>query len=496
MDKYMLGIDIGTTNIKAVVYTYNGDEKFSVAATYALHTDEKGAATQNIEEIRDRFFEVIREITLQCERKKIALEFMSLSTAMHSLLLVDEEKEALTPLITWADSRSRQFAEKVRKKERIKKLYERTGTPIHSMSPLIKLLWLQEEYPDVYRNAAKFVDLKSYLIEQLVGEYLIDYSLANGTGLFNIETMTWDEEALSLVNLKSEKLPKAVPTTEVLRELKADIARRLDLPVDFPIIVGASDGCLANLGVGVVDDTQLALSIGTSGALRTVVSEPVANSDAPIFCYYLTDQHWVIGGAVNNGGSTFDWAKDKFMADANYEEVMAEIENSPPGAMNLFFYPYLMGERAPFWNEKISGSFFGLRMHHTTEHLLRAVLEGINLNLYTVYQTIKPLIHKKTKQIHVTGGFIQSEIWLQMLADIFGMQLLLSHTQEKGCFGAAILGLYSLGEIETLQESARFVKIVKVINPNKERHAFYKKHFEKYTRINKKLYMIYEEEWK
>ena len=181
----MLGIDIGTTNVKAALYSYAGVEVFVASTSYPLQTDEEGAAIQDATEIKEGVFQVIQEVTAECHKRNWKISFISFSAAMHSLLAVDKEGQAMTPLLTWGDRRAEPYVQQVKEESR-RDIYQRTGTPIHPMSPFVKLLWLQAEHPEVIENAHRLVGIKSYILYQFLNEYYTDYSIANATGLFNM----------------------------------------------------------------------------------------------------------------------------------------------------------------------------------------------------------------------------------------------------------------------------------------------------------------------
>lgn len=485
MTKYMLGIDIGTTNTKAALYSYSGEEIMVALTTYDLHTNETGAATQNPDEITAAVYDVMMEITDKCAEENINISFISFSSVMHSLLAVDEEGAPLTPVITWGDRRSEPYVKNL-ENEKGSSIYHRTGTPIHPMSPLVKLLWLQHEQPEITKQADRFIGIKSYVLHQLFGEYYTDYSVANATGLFNMHTLKWDEEALNIAGITEEKLAKPLPTTQILPPLKPEVVEELGLQLETQLVIGASDGCLSNLGVNAIKTDTVALSVGTSGAIRTVTNQPQTDKNERTFCYALTEDHWVIGGPVNNGGVILDWALEQY-GTVDHKTLMEEIKTAKPGADGLFFHPYLVGERAPIWRADVKGSFYGLSIHHQHAHMLRAILEGINFNLYAVYHAISEVIGDGAEEILATGGFTKSPVWVQMLADIFGIEIAITNVTENGCFGAALLGLLATGEIDDFSDIGKMFKIKRQYTPNQETHVFYQEHFEKYQKITQHL---------
>lgn len=473
MNDYSIGIDIGTTSTKAIIFSDTGKTIQEAAVEYPLLTPEPKAAEQDPDEIVAAVLSATKTVIKKAQLAPNEIKFMSFSAAMHSLIALDENGMPLTALITWADQRSESQARHL-KETNGQAIYEKTGTPIHPMSPLAKLIWLREEKENIFKQAARFIGIKEYVFHALFGEYVVDYSIASATGLFNIYNLDWDEEALETAQISREQLPKAVPTTEVFTGMDKVIALELGLSPETPVVIGANDGCLANLGVNAIKPGVVALTIGTSGAIRTVTNKPMTDPQGRIFCYALTENHWVVGGPVNNGGMIYSWMIEEFgRLEASeaiqnksnlYDLIAHKIAKVKTGSDGLLFYPYLSGERAPLWNANAKGSFYGLALHHKNEHMMRAVLEGINLNLYLVYQALEKVIGKPDK-IHASGGFAQSEIWRQMIADIFNTEIHISQTVESSALGAVILGRYALGEIRNLEEGAQIAGTAEINKP-------------------------------
>ncbi|MTH53065.1 gluconokinase [Bacillus mangrovi] len=500
MTAYMMGVDIGTTSTKAVLFDEKGTVLSKHNAGYPLYTDAPGEAEQDPEEIYLAAVEAIQKTMAAARVSGEQIRFVSFSSAMHSLIAVDSSGRPLTRSITWADQRSEAWTKKLKQDWNGHDIYLRTGTPVHPMSPLSKIIWLREEKPEIFNKTDKFISIKEYLFFKLFGEYIMDHSIASATGLFNLKNLDWDREALEVAGITADQLPKLVPTTHQIRGISAETAKQTGLSEDTLFIAGASDGVLSNLGVNAIEPGVVALTIGTSGAIRAVTDRPVTDPKGRIFCYALTENHWVIGGPVNNGGMVFQWLKDEvFHSDAKQAEELGEDAFSyltdiaagiSPGAEGLVFHPYLAGERAPLWNAHARGAFFGLGLHHSKDHMIRAVLEGINFNLYTVLLALKELIGIPEK-IHATGGFAQSEFWRQMLADVLDQEILIPESYESSCLGAVILGMYAIGDIESLSEADRFVSSNIRHLPDKAASEVYQEMIPIYIRLSR----LYEKEF-
>jgi gluconokinase len=500
-EAYYLGMDIGTTSTKAVLYSASGEVAGHHTSFYPLHTPNQLTAEQDPDEIFLAVLTAIRETIRVSSVPMDNVKLVSFSSAMHSLIAVDRDGKPLTRSITWADTRAADAAKRIKEEHNGHSIYLRTGTPIHAMSPFSKLVWMKDEMPDLFKRTYKFIGIKEYVFYQLFGTYVIDHSLASATGLFNIRTLDWDEEALEIAGISPERLSTLSPTTAVLTGIKEEHAEFMGIPPDIPFVIGASDGVLSNLGVGAIETGVVAVTIGTSGAIRTVSPVPATDPKGRTFCYTLTENHWVIGGPVNNGGIVLRWLRDEFAAaeseTANrlgidpYDVLTRMAERVPPGSEGLLFHPYMTGERAPLWNESARGSFFGLSIHHKKQHMVRAVLEGILFNLYTVLLALEELSGEPV-QIQATGGFARSKMWRQLMADLFGKPVIVPESYESSCLGAAVLGMYATGDIDDLKEVKSMIGKTHTHEPNESATLVYQELLPIFIRLSRMLDEEYE----
>ncbi|MUT67535.1 gluconokinase [Paenibacillus sp. NEAU-GSW1] len=491
--KYAIGVDIGTTSTKAVLFTIDGKVKANHTVGYPLHSPSPAAAEQDPDEIFDAVIESIKLAVAKSGAKPGEVAFAAFSSAMHSVIAVDRDGKPLTRSITWADNRSAHWTAVIRNEWNGLAVYRRTGTPIHPMSPLSKLAWLRHDHQELFERAYKFISIKEYVLHKLFGRYVIDYSIASTTGLFNLERLDWDEEALRIAGVTSEQLSEPVPATYKLEGLSADFAARTGLDAGTPFVIGASDGVLSNLGVNAVKPGEVAITIGTSGAIRAVSDRPVTDPAGRTFCYALADNKWVIGGPVNNGGMILSWAHDRLGAteimDAQRSgrdsfELLTELAaKAPAGSEGLLFHPYLSGERAPLWDSNARGSYFGLTLRHQREHMVRAVMEGVIFNLHHVWTALEEMIGKPSS-IQATGGFARSELWRQIMADIFDHEIRVPESYESSCLGAVVIGLYSLGIADSLDIAGEMVGSSRVHVPEADNAAVYRELGPIYRRVS------------
>jgi gluconokinase len=460
----VIGVDIGTTSTKAVAWTARGEAVATHAIGYPLEEPAPGHAEQDPELIVAAVMGTIREVATQLPTAPAAISF---SSAMHSLIGLDPGHTPVTASITWADSRAGTQAERLRASVRGLALHRRTGTPIHPMSPLTKLMWLHEQEPKLCERVGHWVQIKDYVLLRLCGALVTDHSLASGSGLMNIHTRQWDDEALQLAGITVEQLPELVPTTRVLDGLRPDVAAAAGVPAATRVVVGAGDGPLANLGLGAVAPGVAACSIGTSGALRVMVEHPAVDPLGGVFCYALTEERWVVGGAINNGGVVLQWTGEALAPDlgaAPEEDLLALAASVPPGSGGLIMLPYLLSERAPHWSPLPRGAYVGLTREHGRAHLVRAALEGVCQQLALVLSSMRAA-GNEIRSIRATGGFARSPFWRQLLADVLGMDVQFPHSNEGSSLGAALLGFGALGLIESIEVAADLVKIDAVVHP-------------------------------
>lgn len=444
-----MGVDIGTSSTKAVLFNEQGEVIHREAIHYNLVTDETGKAEESPTEIFEAVITSIRHVMSKIN--KADLRGISFSSAMHSLIAAKSNGELLTECITWADGRSSEALENVKRDNYLFQLYEATGTPIHPMSPFAKICWLKETEPELFNCTEKFIDIKAYILYRFFGVWVMDESLASGTGLYNILEHDWEFEAMEIVKLTPDFFPKVVPETYQLRGMKAKYVEFMGIPDDVPLIVGGSDGALANIGIQATGRNDVTITVGTSGAVRKLTNEFQVDSRGRTFCYGAGDGYFIAGGAVNNGGKVVEWGLEQFgseseIANRDFASFIARIDEVNPGAAGLLFQPYLLGERAPFWTNDIRGGFVGLTINHTKAHFIRAILEGIAFNLAEVYEAVSA----PDDIIYVTGGISAHEPWCRLLADILNREIRVPHTIEGSSLGAAIIGMRSLGILKDL----------------------------------------------
>ncbi|MFD2114878.1 gluconokinase [Paenibacillus yanchengensis] len=443
VQKIVLAVDLGTTSTRTLAVSGQGEVLASHSVRYPLYTPKPGYAEQDPKQIYEACVTTIAAVMEQGDWQADDVLCVTFSSANHSLIAIDEAGQPLTPSITWADQRSAEQAKAMLEHGIGLDIYKRTGTPIHPMSPLVKLVWLKEKEPQLFAEAHQFIGIKEYIFLQLFGTPWMDYSIASATGMFNLEKLEWDKEAVDWLGLNMAQLPPLVPTTFKVTGLKEEIAEQMHLSTTTPFVLGAQDGVLANLGIGALEDGVVAVTIGTSSAVRACTNKPTFDEEGRLFCYALTEGYWLVGGSSNNGAIVAEWAAEQWFNGESLSEILPRLSEISPGADGLLFMPLLSGERAPFWDAEAKGVMFGLTLAHTKQHMMRAALEGV---LFQLLAIVSMMEEKGTvaKQIRASGGFARSPLWCQMMADMLGVAVFVPDVVESSGLGAAQLGIYAM----------------------------------------------------
>lgn len=472
----VIGVDIGTTATKVVAFDVSGRVYGEHSAGYPLEEPSDGQAVQDPDAILAAVVEGIRAAAAASVAQAAVVRGLSFSAALHTLIALDADGTPLTPSITWADTRAAEQADRLRARPDGLENHRRTGTPVHAMSPLPKLIWFREHEPRVFAAARHWVGIKEYVLHRLTGEYALDVGIASATGLLDRTTLDWYAPALTQAGVTRDQLSPLVPTTYVLGGLTSEAARRLGLDPATAVVVGGSDGPLANLGLGAVRPGVAAVSIGTSGALRVSVDRPAVDARGQVFCYALTADRWVVGGAINNGGAVLQWAADALAPDLDGDTAPQLLDLAaavPPGSEGLLMLPYLLGERAPHWGSLARGAYVGLERSHRRGHLVRAAIEGVCLQLALVLRSVEDA-GNEVHEIRATGGFARSSFWRQLLANVLGRPVGFPVQEEGSSFGAALIGMRALGLIDNLDVAADLVRIEETLAPEPRAAAVYR----------------------
>jgi len=462
--KAILAIDIGTTNIKGVLFDLQGTALLTDSEEVATLQPQEGFSEQNPAEVLIAFNKLVGRVISGHDLHNILA--ISMSSGMHSLIAVDEGCLPLCNAMLWSDLRASDIAKNLKNSPLGKAIYNQTGTPIHPMTPICKIIWLRENDTEIFNRASKFISLKEYITFHLIGQFLIDKPMANATGLFSNVSLDWYAPSMVAANISLSELSSLCCSTSIFEIKSGDLKGK-------KLVIGGSDGALANLGSGILDAKKLSLTIGTSSAIRRKLERSVVDLNHRTFCYYLDDNYFVQGGASNNGGNVYKWLMQQY---PNVD--IDQIGREPIGAKGLTILPYVFDERAPFYDTGRKVVISGQTKDHSDTDIVRGFIEGLNYNLYLISESLGEF-----DEIIASGGFVESEWWIQMLADLFDRPVRLLQTTENSALGAALVAMKALGLSADYGEASSMFKTGRVYIPDHDRHIDYMRSYKKFKAL-------------
>lgn len=483
-----IGLDIGTSGARAVLYRTSGEEIATTHNPYPLATPHPGWAEQDPEVIWKQAERTLAELSARIPTGgKIAA--IGVSSIFHALLATDAAGCPVTPSIIWADLRARAQVEELRRRLDARAVYESTGCPLHPMYLPGKILWLRQVQPDRFQRVAIFGSIKDEILYRLTGQRVQDKSVATASGLYDLNQNDWSAMLLDAVGIRRAQLPEVIEPTDSAGGLRSDVAARVGLPAGTPVIAGAGDGVLSSLGAGAVAPGQMTVMIGTSGAARLPSDRPIFDRQGRTWCYYLAKNRWIAGAAINNGGLALEWVREKLwpgsdeaVGEFDFENLVRDAEKAPPGAGGLIFLPFLTGERSPFWNADARGVLFGLAQHLGSAHVARSAFEGVCYRMRSIVDALDETAGP-TGEVRATGGFVRSAFWLQLLSDVLGRPLRLPQASQASAFGAAGLAMLGTGALERLEDVAQLITVAAGPTPSPEQQQVYQRVYRLYLDI-------------
>ncbi|HMP91838.1 MAG TPA: gluconokinase [Phnomibacter sp.] len=489
----IIAIEIGTNAVRVVAFDLAGNTLASMKGSYPTFHPQPDFSEQDPEQVFITMLYVLKNmLNDHIHPRKLHVAHICFSASMHSVMMIDKNGVPLGNAIIWADSRAKKETEKLRNSPAGKALYKATGTPLHPMSPLFKIAWLKNNDKEHFKKTSKFIQLKTYIIHQLTGSYVLDYSLGSATGLMNIHKIGWDSDALHYAGIKADMLADLVPVLTSAGSLKKAYQKALKLKADTKVIVGASDGCLATLGAGVWEEGKATITIEDSGALRVMGDKILDDPKMRVFNYLITERCYVSGGPTNNGGVIFEWFARQFgdfkrPYDIEYtlKELIAEAARVDTGANGLLFLPYLLGERAPIWNPNARGMYFGVNINHERQHFIRATLEGILFEIYSIGKILEE--HVKITSLSINGSFASIPLCAQIISNMFNKPVSISQNNYSVGLGAYLLSATEMGIFKSIHDATRSIKVPEQYFPQKERYNTYQKYFEIFESLSNKL---------
>jgi gluconokinase len=456
----VVGVDLGTSAVKVLAATTGGHEIASGSEFYGLETPHADYVEQDADLVYRATMRVLERVLADVRMRGSEVAAIGFSSAMHGVLCVDAAGEPISHVITWMDRRAHAIADGWRADGTAAELYRSTGAPMHPMLPIAKLRWIADNDRDLAKRTHRYVGLKELVIFRWTGEWLVDHGIASATGMFDLHTRAWSPRALALAGVEPERLSKPAPPSTTLTAFRPAIARELGLTGRTAVVLASADGPLANIGVGTSERGDVALTLGTSGAVRILSDVPILDARGRTFCYCADDRRYVVGGPTSAAGASLDWIFALLMAEVPKEERFAHAAELAaavqPGADGLVVLPFFAGERAPYWRSGLRGAFDGLDLAHDRRTILRAGFESVVFGVYAVYAVMRELGGDASRLL-LTGGLIRAPLVRTLLADVFALPAVQPHQQEASAFGAALVAAQAIGLVEDAAVAARAV---------------------------------------
>lgn len=474
-----VGIDLGTSAVKLLLMDGAGKIQKIVSREYPLYFPNPGWSEQNPEDWYTQSLEGLKELIADCDKSQVA--GISFGGQMHGLVILDKEDQVIRPAILWNDGRTAKETDYLNQEIGKDKLSEYTANIAFAGFTAPKVLWVKNQEPENFARIEKLMLPKDYLAYRLSGTFCTDVSDASGMLLFDVKNKCWSKEMMEICGIKETQLPKIFESYEAVGTLKPELAAELGLSDKVKIAAGAGDNAAAAVGTGTVGDGSCNISLGTSGTIFISSEKFGVDANNALHSFAHADGHFHLMGCMLSAASCNKWWMDEILKTKDYAGEQKEIKEL--GKNNVFFLPYLMGERSPHNNPNARGTFMGMTMDTTREDMTQAVLEGVAFALRDSFEVAKSLgIHiDRTK---ICGGGAKSPLWRQMIADIFNIKVDIPESEEGPAMGGAMLAAVACGEYASVEEAAKkIVKIVDTVEPIPENAARYEKQYQKFRQI-------------
>jgi xylulokinase len=501
--RYLLGIDVGTSATKTVLFDENGVALGSKSKEYDLLTPHNGWAEQRPEDWRDAVLYTVKEVVKEQGVAADDIKGIGISGQMHGLVMLDENGEVIRPSIIWCDQRTGAEVEDMLKIMPREKWIEITANPPLTGWTAAKILWVRKNEPENYKRCKHILLPKDYIRYILTGEFATEVSDASGMQLMDVAKRDWSQEVLDKLEIDRALLGKMYESCEVTGKVKADVAADLGLSTETVVVGGAGDNAAAAVGTGVVREGTAFTTIGTSGVVFAHTDKVSIDPKGRVHtCCCAVPGAWHIMGVTQAAGFSLKWFRDNFcqsyitkaqeLGVDPYDLINEDIASVPVGSDRLVYLPYLNGERTPHLDAEARGVFFGLSGFHSQKHLLRAVMEGVSYSLCDCNEILNEM-GVKVNDMMACGGGGKSKIWRQMLSDLYGCNVATIKQEEGPALGVAILAGVGSGVFESVQAACDKIITKSAetapIAENAEKYA-------KYHKLYQKLYADLKDDYK
>jgi len=483
---FILSIDIGTSAVRTSLFDCLGRAIGGIEARQPLEikTTAEGSSETDPDLILERTWNCIDSVMEQAASLSQGIAGVASCTFVGNILGVNSTNQAIIPLATYADTRAYSEVSGLQAEFDEGVVHDRTGCHFHPCYLPAYFRWFAKTKPYLFKQVSRWMSIGEYLELKIFGESAVSYSVASWSGLLNRHDLAWDEALLRTLPIRKDQLSRLVDSNHYRRGPRPEFANRWPALRDIPWLPALGDGATANIGSGCISPERVALTVGTTSALRAVVDFPISHVPNGLWCYRVDGRRSLPGGALSEGGSLFSWLTEtlKLRSLSEVEQALAKME---PDAHGLTFLPFLAGERAPGWAGHARATIHGLSLATTPLEILRAGLEGVAYRIAIVFERLRQLLPSEPKIVASGGALLHSPSWLHIMADAIGRPVAVSMVQEASGRGAALLALEGLGILKNLSEAPDFIG--PVFDPDLKRHEIYLEAIERQKVLYDKL---------
>lgn len=483
--KYLLGIDVSTTAVKALLVDADGWVIASASVEQGFETPKPLWVEQNPHIWWHNTIRCVRHVLENSGVLSNEVAAIGLTGQMHGLVLLDEKGNVLRPAILWNDQRTVKECEQITELVGEQNLLNITGNKALTGFTAPKILWVRNHEPNVYQKIAHILLPKDYVRYCLTNRFAVDKADGAGMLLFDLKQRDWSDEMLNTLQIPKIWLPKTFEGTEVTGAITKQAAEATGLRIGTPVVGGGGDQAAQAVGVGAVEPGIVALTLGTSGVVFASTSAAIVEPEGRLhaFCHAFP-QTWHLMGVMLSAAGSLKWYRDNFTPGVSYEKLLAPVQHIEPGSGGLLFLPYLTGERTPYPDPMARAAFIGMTVRHTQAHLTRAVLEGVAFGLRDSMELMQRAGLAVIREVRVSGGGSRSALWRQILANVMNTEMITVNMVEGAAYGAALLAGVGVGLWDSVQYcSKKIIHPIERIIPQPEVVDVYSQLYEEYQAL-------------
>ena len=483
-----VGVDLGTSSVKLLLMDEAGDIKSIVTREYPLYFPKPGWSEQNPEDWYSALVDGVKELTKDCDKSQI--DGISFSGQMHGMVILDEEDKVIRPAILWNDGRTQAECDYLNNEIGREKISSYTANMALTGFTAPKLLWVRKHEPENFAKIKKIMLPKDYIAYKLSGVHCTDVSDASGMLLLDVRNKCWSKEMLEICGLKEEQMAKIHESYQVVGNMTQKAAAELGLSTNVKIIAGGGDQAVAAVGTGTVGDGKCNVSLGTSGVVFISTKEFAVDENNSLHAFAHADGKYHFMGVMLSAAASSKWWVEEILQTKDYPTEEKPVVKL--GENNVYFLPYLMGERTPHNNPNARGTFIGMTMDTTRADMTQAMLEGVAFALRDSFEIVKSL-GVKLDRIRINGGGAKSPLWCRIIANVLNVKVDKINSTEGPAFGAAILAAVGCGQYASVEEAAdKLVKVVKTMEQDPKIAALYDKKYEVFRQLYPTLKDMYD----